>query len=593
MRPIGWLHISDLHLRKSETWSQDAVLAAMLQDISRRVADGLVIDFVLVTGDLAYSGQDSEYSLVEAFIADLVSILGITRAEIFCIPGNHDVDRRRQTACFSGARLTLQSEADIYSFLSTEEERKTLLLRLQKFRVFHERCFPVQRRKETGDDLGYVAAIDIDEIRIAIVGLNSAWLAEGGRSDHGQLLLGECQVADAMQIAKRDNPHIVIGMAHHPFSLLRDFDQPPTQRRLEEACHFFHCGHLHVPDATNVATQSGNCLTLAAGASFESRDSHNSYTAVLFDPLRAQTTVTFVRYDPIGGIFSFDSDRTYLHDVDASTRCGIGELSCALDTCSPVISDIAYYLAALLVGALADVPIMTDQGVSFGSVALLRKQENSALQQVTLEFLTVSNALKFLFGEKPLEEILATNGDPVERYGKALLELAQSDRNFGEQLAQRNAAAGKLAGADGIKPFTHTLALLDDLRVTEDWDTLREQAERLIGVEDPLVGAYSKRMLALCLGRSSDQGDRNWAVGLYRELSDSPNGEAADLASLAILLRDEGDDEQAKSAVLRGIEIFPESAEGFVEIGMRIVEVTGDRILREQLVAHRAERSVG
>ena len=48
--------------------SQDAVLAAMLDDVSRRMAAGIVFDFVLVTGDLAYSGQASEYALVEKFI---------------------------------------------------------------------------------------------------------------------------------------------------------------------------------------------------------------------------------------------------------------------------------------------------------------------------------------------------------------------------------------------------------------------------------------------------------------------------------------------------------------------------------------------
>ena len=593
MRPIRWLHISDLHLRESGVWSQDAVLAAMLDDVSRRMAAGIVFDFVLVTGDLAYSGQASEYALVEKFIEDLALTTDLTRAEIFCIPGNHDIDRSRQTKCFSGARLTLQSETDIYSFLSSEEERNTLLIRLQEFRLFHERCFTDQPRSATNDGLGYVSIVDIDDIRIAVVGLNSAWLADGGRLDHGQLLLGECQVTSAFEIAKRANPHIVIGMAHHPFSLLSEFDRPPTQRRLEDACHFFHCGHLHVPDASNVATKSGNCLTLAAGASFESRDSHNSYTVVIFDPLNAQTNVTFVRYDPIVGTFSLESGRTYSHEIDASACCAIGELSSALGAYCPVVAVLADYLAALLVEALADVPIMTGQGIAFGTVALLRQQEDSDLKDVTLEFLTVSNAVKLLFGDKSLEDILAVNGEPVERYGNALLALAEVDPDFRTQLEQRNDTARKLAGADGIRPFSHTLDLLKDLRDANEWDTLRDQAERHTALKDPVVSAYSKRMLALCLGRSSDQGDRERAVDLYRELAGSPEHEAADFACLATLLRDDGDNERATTTVLRGIEAFPESTEGFVEIGMEIVEATGDRTLRQRLLAHRAERSVG
>ena len=593
MRPIRWLHISDLHLRESEVWSQDAVLAAMLDDIARRNAAGVEFDFVLVTGDLAYSGQDSEYTLVEMFLDDLVRVIGVTRAEVFCIPGNHDVDRNCQKMCFSGARLALRSETEVYSFLSNEGERETLLMRLQAFRRFHERCFPDQNRIYTEDGLAYVSLVTIDDIRIAVVGLNSAWLAEGGRSDHGQLLLGECQVTNVIASVIEANPHIVIGMAHHPFSLLNEFDRPPTQRRLEEVCQFYHCGHLHVPDASNVATQSGNCLTLAAGASFESRDSHNSYTIVAFDPLRAETTVTFVRYDPVGGSYSFESDRTFFNAADASTLCGIGELSYALEEYCPKTKDISHYLAALLVGAIADVPIMTDQGIGFGTVALFENQKNSDLRQVTLDFLSVGNALRFLFGDRSLGEILAGNGRPVKCYANALVALAEMDPNCGAELSQRNEAARKFAGADRLRPFGHTLVLFQELRDSGDWDALRTQAERHIATDDPVVRAHAKRMLALCLGQSVDRVDRMRAVELYRELVDSPEGEAADFAGVASLLKDDGELDQAKATLLRGIEAFPESIEGFMEVGMGIVEETGDRTLRDTLRTLAAARRTG
>ena len=204
MRPIRWLHISDLHLRESGGWSQDAVLAAMLDNIEERVATGTEFDFVLITGDLAYSGKNSEYGLVESFIDDLIRVIGITRDEVFCVAGNHDVDRSVQTMCFSGARLNLRSEADVYTFLSNEVERETLLSRLQAFQEFDQRYFVDQHRVYTDEGLAYVANIIVDDLRVAIIGLNSAWLAEGGRSDHGQILLGECQVSNAIEEAHRN-----------------------------------------------------------------------------------------------------------------------------------------------------------------------------------------------------------------------------------------------------------------------------------------------------------------------------------------------------------------------------------------------------
>ena len=586
MRPIHWLHISDFHLRESEVWSQDAVLASMLDDIRRRVAKGTVFDFVLATGDLAFSGQESQYALVEAFTDELADAIDLKRDKIFCVPGNHDVDRARQTTCFAGARSILQSESEIYSFLASKEERKTLLTRLRGFQQFQERYFASQLRNQTDDGLGYVSVVDVDDIKIAIIGLNSAWLAKGGLSDHGRLLLGECQVTNCIEIVRQADPHIVIGMVHHPFELLCEFDRLPVQRRLENACHFIHCGHLHVPDVSSVVTHSGRCLKLAAGASFQSRGAHNAYTVVKLDLLNGQTNVTFVYYDPTKGDFSFHTDESFPHQVDAGPgpRCGVGELANALDVYCPEIASISNYLAALLIEWAAEVPIPMNSGTVFGTVSLLRQQPKSALTTATLEFLTVGNAVKLLYGHTPLADILTTNGQPVSRYGKILQTLLDNDADLRVQLTQRNVSAGMLTGTDAIAPFSHTLALLEELQEAAEWDTLREQAERHIGIEDPIVAADVKRKLALCLSRSTERTDRDRAVALYEELADSLQREATDLASLAMLWCEDGIYERATVTVLQGIEVFPQNRAGFVKIGLEIVEVTGDVGLRDRLL---------
>ena len=206
MRPIRWLHISDFHLHEKQSSKQDAVLDAMLHDIKQRGDGDVIFDFVLVTGDLAFSGKESEYELVEPFFTKLSSTIGLSCNRIFCVPGNHDVDRSRQKMSFAGARRELRSQTDIYSFLANVEERETLLTRQANFRKFQERFFSDQPRNRTQDGLGYVSVIDVNEIRIAIIGLNSAWLAEGGQSDDRQLLIGEEQVRNAVKIVNTANP---------------------------------------------------------------------------------------------------------------------------------------------------------------------------------------------------------------------------------------------------------------------------------------------------------------------------------------------------------------------------------------------------
>ena len=589
MRTVTWLHISDFHLREREERPQKAVLAAMLEDIKRRRAAGLVVDFVLATGDLAFSGKDSEYELVAAFFAELSAATGLPCDMIFAVPGNHDIQRERHKMLFGGARQKLQSESDVYAFLADAEERKTLLLRQGGFSRFQKRVFAEQERKQTADGLGYVSVLEIDDLRIAIIGLNSAWLSEGGDADERQLVLGEHQVMGAIDIAIGASPHLIIGMQHHPFDYLKRFDQQSTQRRLEDACHLFHCGHLHQADATQAVARSGKCLVLSAGASFESRVFQNAYSVITLDPLHARSEVIFVQYNPPEGAFSYESHRSNSHEIDAPDSCPTVELANGIEQYCQDASDVSYYLAALLLGDVTDVPIRTGETVAFGAPALLSKQNDGELMEATHGALAVGRAVRLLYGRKPLDEILTEHGEPLRAYVETIRVLCTTNGGLREQMLMRNYDAAGLGGAADATPFQHTLDLLEDLLAQGDWEGLRELAERCCKLENPAVAAKGKRALALCHARYSDQDDRLSAMCLYRELTLSGYGEAGDWAALATMLTDDGHHEGAKAAAKEGIRMFPGKVEGFVEVGMKIVTATGDIGFRDELRMHRAE----
>jgi hypothetical protein len=525
MRPTTWLHISDFHLREQHAAPQDAVLSSMLADIERRRKAGISFDFILASGDLAFSGKGAEYGLAELFFGELSTVSGVPRELIFCIPGNHDVDRNRQTTAFAGARLKLRSQNDVYPFLSSIEERETLLKRLENFKRFQESYFAGQGRRWTADGLGYVSSLDIGDVRIAIVGLNSAWLADGGLSDHGMLLLGEPQVRETLKQAKCENPHIIVGMCHHPLQLLQDFDRRPSQRMIEETCHFFHCGHLHEPEAYESARADSRCLTLAAGASFESRDSHNAYSIVTLDLLHARRVVKFIRYNPADGTFSYESDRAHPIDINATRQCSLSDLAKAIGGHVPAAS-WPHYLAALLLEMQAEVPIPSGASFFFGSLDLLVRQPDSELKAKTSSFIAVGNLIKLFFDRLALTDILQRHGEAVGKYSEMLQHLCEKNSDLRDKLTGRERDAQMLAGVEPLRPFAHTIALLDQLKAEENWDVLRDQAERQIASPDPNLSRKAKRILALCLTRSTERTDRERAVVTYRALVGADNAEA-------------------------------------------------------------------
>ena len=235
---------------------------------------------------------------------------------------------------------------------------------------------------------------------------------------------------DAINIAVDAAPHTIIGMQHHPFDYLKRFDQHSTQRRLEDACHFFHCGHLHQPDAMQAVTHSGNCLTLSAGASFESRTFHNSYSVITLDPLHAKSEVTFVQYNPSEGAFSYESHRNYSHEIDTPANCPTQELAIGIEQCCQATPDLSNYLASLLLGDVTDVPIETGGTVVFGSPALLSKQKDSEFMEATHGAQAVGRAVRLLYGSKPIDEILTNHGAQLQTYVEMLRVLETTNSDF-------------------------------------------------------------------------------------------------------------------------------------------------------------------
>ena len=65
---ISWLHISDFHFKAGEdNFSQEVSCNALLRDIPSRLSDGFPLQFIVVTGDIAFSGKSGEYELASEF----------------------------------------------------------------------------------------------------------------------------------------------------------------------------------------------------------------------------------------------------------------------------------------------------------------------------------------------------------------------------------------------------------------------------------------------------------------------------------------------------------------------------------------------
>ena len=272
---------------------------------------------------------------------------------------------------------------------------------------------------------------------------------------------------------------MILAMSHHPLHLLNEFDRRRAQERIERACHFFHCGHLHEPEARVAGAAGPGCLILAVGASFETRQFHNTYSCVTLDLLSAVRSVTTVQYNPATGSFAAAPPTHYAAEVAAVEQCGVRELAEAIVAYRPALQ-WAGYLAALLLGQKTELPIPTQTNYTFGSFGVMEGLPDSDLKCKTVAFMNFRNVLRVLYKHGALSELFARHGDVVAQYGAALQELCEADPALKDRLAAQESDSRKLAGAEPLQPFSHAESLLVDLASAREWDLLREQALRQI-----------------------------------------------------------------------------------------------------------------
>jgi hypothetical protein len=590
LREIAWLQVSDIHMRQRDEWSQDVVLRAMAESIRQRCSQGLTIDFILATGDLAFSGKKEEYDLVKRFFDELVGASGVPKERIFCIPGNHDVNRDRQRLCFQGARSALIGPNAVDPVLAPDnDDLATLTQRQEGYRAFQTSYFGGQVRTVTPDGLAYVSSLAVDDVVIAIVGLNSAWLAEGGKADHGNLLIGERQVINAFDAADKLDAHIVIGMAHHPLHLLSDFDRTAATRRITKRCYFYHCGHLHQPESQGAGFDASACLIVATGACFETREFQNAYSLVKLDLLAGKRTLTTVQYNPAQGAFEFGNEVQFPIRLSPAAMCTVVELAEAIAEFDATLSSHSYYLAALLMEQKTEVPIPGQRGHAFGTFSVLRGMPEDDYCRKVVAFLRFGNVLTVFYGRHPLADLLAQHGQAVRAYGADLLARCQSDAALASRLAQQDTDVRSLFATQPKVSFA--VDMFADLVHSQEWELLAEQARRHLENPDAPTQVQARRMLAFALAQSTEKSDRNEAIRAYEAILHDGLAEMQDRGNLANLLLDMGRSDEAKAVVLEVIAAGPrEALELFNGIGQRIVGQTGDRDFRKQLGAAMAER---
>lgn len=587
---VSWLHISDLHLkRQSASWSQDVILRALHSAITKLRASKSV-DFVLATGDLSYSGKEDEFIQVEAFFDEILKDLSLARADLLTVAGNHDNDLSVQKYSVLGARSKLTGSGLADDLVGDVTERDQILTRQVAYRDFVSRFVPVGLCKMTPDGLAYIATKTLSPLRISIIGLNSAWLCQSGEKDRGNIVVGERQVIEAINAVREERSHLVMALIHHPTFWLCPFEHTAIENRLKQVCDFVLRGHMHETDFQTHVTGDRRCVFMAAGASFETRASRNSFNYVELDIGQGICTIIPFDYLPKSGEFVETPPQSIAMSFRHLPKPNAADLVDAILHVAPGLSAIARYLACLLRGDKSEFLVFDDGRAVFLSLDALEEDGAPDLKTTIRSFMSLRNLCTFAETQAGLRETLATFRSRLCGYGDQLLALADGNSVIREALASRDREAKAYISTEEATGPHYTIATLRDLRQSSDFVTLKRLASRSADDPHPDVRREALRGLALVGARSPIKEEREKAASLLSDLCDSPQSEANDFVLLIHFLVDYNQVPEAKERIRAAIKKFPEKTDGFSEIGMSLVQRTGDRAFRDELLQRQEAR---
>lgn len=245
MEKLVLVHLSDIHFTGSSgtsVYDLDAeVRNELLRDASALTKGLEVATGVLVTGDIAFSGQRAEYDRAAAWLADFCRAIGCPDESVWVVPGNHDVDRKvansKVTKTFHESIRSKHGPAldkELREILSDEQSAKALLAPLTEYNTFAARfqCSISAAKPFWERDLPLPCGTII-----RLRGLCSP-LVSNQHDEKGNIVLGSAQVG-----VHRVDGVEYLTLCHHPPDWLLDHDT--VIPHLESKVRIQLFGHKH------------------------------------------------------------------------------------------------------------------------------------------------------------------------------------------------------------------------------------------------------------------------------------------------------------------------------------------------------------
>ena len=284
------LHISDIHLRDGHTNPSIPKFEFIGRSVQNEESDIKQV-IVVVSGDLAYGGLQSEYELgkqcLDVLTSDLEARMKVPEVHYVFVPGNHDCD-------FSGNQKirTLTIEAIRRGELPDEEMIECCCKPQSAFFNFRN-DYPTGKPHREESLLHWEYEIIHEGFSIEFRCFNTSWMSQLHETQ------GALHVPDV--VSQRSNQHsgdYIVSVFHHPYNWMPSESFRRFKSVVEESSDLILTGHEHEADHyQKYSFKNQEVNDYLEGAVFQEHDRSDraGFHAVFVDLLsQRQRTVSFV-----------------------------------------------------------------------------------------------------------------------------------------------------------------------------------------------------------------------------------------------------------------------------------------------------------
>lgn len=271
---ISILHLSDLHFKNGEN-SFLLKVNNLTDSIKNKLIENKLL-FILISGDLAYSGKKEEYTLVKNVLdtieKNLKSYNNELVVEFVFTPGNHDCDFSNNDEIRNILIDTVIKEPSkcssqiVKSCTKVQENYLEFVSNYNSINMID---------KSLTNELLTRYEYKISEYRILFNSYNTAWMSR--KNEKQSQLIFPHELIEMDKILE-DNSGVRISFFHHPYHWLEHQNIREFKNLLHESSDIIFTGHEHTPSATKTTDyyKDMNVVHIEAGTIQDSHDSKES-----------------------------------------------------------------------------------------------------------------------------------------------------------------------------------------------------------------------------------------------------------------------------------------------------------------------------